>query len=198
MVPWSESDGKLTGNWLIILIYFVFVGFGWLVFRVFVRRDYQQRGELSRFSAWLEVLVFFVHGVLSYLYMDAVFPKMPPLEPRPVLNAMAFIFMGLGLLGVIAAMTKLGYGTTLGQDSGGLRQIGLYAFSRNPQIIFYSLLILGYGLLWPSWLVLVWVGVFLIVAHLMVITEEEYLMIKFGDDYLNYCSQVPRYILKLS
>ena len=185
-------------GWLIVLFYFTFIGFGWLVFRVFVRRDYQQRGELSRMSAWLEMLVFIVHGVLSYLYLDAVFPKMPPLAPRPVLNILAFILIGLGLLGVIVAMTRLGYGTTLGQDSGSLRQTGLYAFSRNPQIVFYSLLIIGYGLLWPSWLVLVWVGVYLIVAHLMVLTEEEYLTTKYGDDYIYYCGQVPRYFLKLS
>ena len=39
-----------------------------LVFRVFVRRDYLQKGSLSSFSTFLEFLIFGMHANLPYLY----------------------------------------------------------------------------------------------------------------------------------
>lgn len=177
-----------------ILAYFAFMVFSWIVFRVFVRRDYLRFGRLSGVSAFLEVAVFFVHGVMAYLHMPAEFPALPPLEPHPVLNAAAFVLIGFGLIGVLAAMSRLGFGVSVGQQAGGVHRSGLYAVTRNPQIVFYTLVVLGYALLWTNWLTLLWVAVYFFAAHLMVLTEEEHLASQYGDDYHDYRKEVPRYL----
>ena len=177
-----------------ILAYAAFMAFSWIVFRLIVRRDYLKYGRLSSFSAFLEVLVFFFHGVLAYLHMPAEFPAMPPLEPHPVLNVAALVLIGFGLVGVLAAMSRLGFGVSVGQQAGGVHKSGLYAVTRNPQIVFYTLVVLGYALLWTNWLTLLWVAVYFFAAHLMVLTEEEYLASQYGKDYHDYRKDVPRYL----
>ncbi|MBN2045571.1 MAG: isoprenylcysteine carboxylmethyltransferase family protein [Anaerolineales bacterium] len=176
------------------ILYLVFTGFGWLAFRVVVRRDYLQTGKLSAPSAFLEVLVLFIHGVISYLYMGSDFPSMPPLEPNPEINLVGFTLIGAGLAGTLTAMTRLGFGVSVGQAAGSIRRTGLYAFTRNPRIIFYTVLLLGYCLLWTNWLTLLWLAAFLFVGHMMIVTEEEYLLETYGQEYADYCREVPRYL----
>ncbi|MGD2027005.1 MAG: isoprenylcysteine carboxylmethyltransferase family protein [Anaerolineales bacterium] len=183
--------------YLKITLYLAYLVFAWLTFRVVVRKDYLARGMLSTFSVILEFAVFALHGMLSYLYLPPPITKMPPLRPAPLLNAAAFALMAVGLTGVLSAMTRLGYGSTLGQERGGVQRHGMYRFTRNPQIVFYTLIIAGFGLLWFVPETLVWVGVYLFTAHIMVLTEEEYLVKKFGEEYRQYCRKVPRYLFRL-
>jgi protein-S-isoprenylcysteine O-methyltransferase Ste14 len=192
-----KEDEMLLIPWLTVLIYLIFAGFGWLVFRVFIRRDYLQMGRLTTLSSVLETTVFFVHGVISYLYLESEFPYMPPLEPRPVVNVIAFVLMGGGLIGVLLSMSRLGYGATMGQASGSVRRTGIYAVTRNPQIIFYTILVLGYSLLWINWFTILWVLAYLFVVHMMVITEEEYLTKLYMEEYVEYCQEVPRYLFRV-
>lgn len=35
---------------------------------------------------------------------------------------------------------------------------------------------------------------YVVLIHLMVLTEEEHLLARHGNEYLQYCEQVPRYI----
>ena len=102
--------------------------------------------------------------------------------------------MGVGLALTLIAMTRLSWGTSIGQRVSGLRQTGFYRFTRNPQIVAYGLVVTGYALLWPSWPGLVWVAAYGFIAHLMVRTEEEHLQRVYGDEYADYCARTPRYI----
>lgn len=181
-------------EWWKLLVYAGYVLAAWLVFRVAVRREYQTKGKLRAGFGLLETAVFFLHGILSYQHLPAAVPYLPRLAPRPVLNVVAFILIAIGLVGVFTAMTRLGYGVSVGQEAGGVRRSGMYAVSRNPQIVSYTLVVIGFALLWPNWLGLAWVTVYLITAHWMVKTEEEYLLAKYGQEFTEYCQATPRYL----
>ena len=45
------------------------------------------------------------------------------------------------------------------------------------------------------WYALGWVLIFLVMIHTMVLTEEEHLRNTFGDEYVQYCQRVPRYLV---
>ena len=181
----------------ILLSYLGYLLVSWFVFRRLVRGDYLRSGKLTGWSASAETGIFFVHGMLSYLHLPAEFPGMPPLPEQVWLNVLGFSLIGIGLAGTLIAMSRLGFGVSVGQESGGVRDAGFYAWSRNPQIVFYTILILGYGLLWLNSLTVVWIGAYLLTAHWMVTTEEEYLTTKFGQEYLDYCQKVPRYLFRV-
>jgi protein-S-isoprenylcysteine O-methyltransferase Ste14 len=82
----------------------------------------------------------------------------------------------------------------MGQKVDVLKQSGPYRITRNPQIVACFIAVFGYVLLWPSWHTLGWVISFSVIAHMMVLTEEEHLRNIFGEKYVQYCVRVPRYI----
>lgn len=166
------------------------VGLGALVFWQ-VGRDYQRRGKLTPLSSTLEVVIFFLHGSASYVFLDS---RLSAINTRSPVFALAVVCMAGGLALVAAAMGRLGMPKSLGRNVTGLRQTGLYRYTRNPQIVAYALVVIGYALLWPSWWGLAWVGVYLVIGHLMVRTEEAHLRRVYGDAYRRYCERTPRYL----
>ena len=177
-------------------IVFTFLA-AYLIFRVVVRRDFLQRGSLGVLATSLEFVVFALHANLPYLYLGVPWPALPPLPDSTLLSILGVSISGLGLLATLVIMAHLGYGTTIGQKPGEVRQTGPYRWTRNPPLLSYGVMLLGLGVLYPSIRTAAWVLLYAAIAHLMVVTEEEHLYNQFGFRYEEYCSQVPRYIFKL-
>jgi len=164
---------------------------GYVVFRFFVHRDYRDRGRLSPFSSFLQLLLFFLHGTSAYVYMDVTFRRIRTDSPL-FIPAMVCIVVGLVLM--LIAMSRLGAGQVFGVKVTGLRQSGLYRYTRNPQIVFGLPIYIGFAMLWPAWTGLVWLGLLWVLLHMMVLTEEEHLRRAFGEEYDRYRAKTPRYL----
>lgn len=162
----------------------------WLIFQA-VARDYTTKGTLTGFSAFLETAIFFVHGCASYLYLESTLSTIA-LTSLSFALAATLIVLGLAALGL--SMSWLGWSVSIGRNIQSLRKSGFYRFSRNPQIVAYCFVVVGYSLLWPSLLGLLWVCLYLGIAHIMVQTEEVHLARHFGAEYREYCAKTPRYI----
>ena len=75
---------------------------------------------------------------------------------------------------------------------------GLFVHCRNPLYVGNNLMLLGLGILSNSLLyVLVVVPIFLIIYQAIVLAEEDFLRGKFGQEYMDYCSKVNRWVPKL-
>jgi protein-S-isoprenylcysteine O-methyltransferase Ste14 len=164
---------------------------GFVVFRFVVRRDYLERGGLTPLSAFIQLLLFFLHAMSAYVYMDISWRRIDTGSPLFII-AVVCVVAGLGLL--LFNMTWLGVGVSFGAKAEGLRTTGLYRFTRNPQIVTGSLFYIGIALLWPSWGGLVWLGIGAVILHIMVLTEEDHLRKAFGAEYEAYCARTPRYL----
>jgi protein-S-isoprenylcysteine O-methyltransferase Ste14 len=168
--------------------------FGFLVFRVFVRKDYEHKGGLSKLSTTLEFLIFALHANLCYTFLPVRWPLLPALPENKFQLGFGFGLMAVGLLLMLWAMSGLGFKKAIGHDQKeGLKRSGFYQRVRNPQIIFYGLLLVGLATLWPSLYALGWLLVYAAIAHMMVRTEEEHLLRIFGDEYREYCEETGRY-----
>ena len=157
-----------------------------IVFRR-VARDYEQCGRLTTLSTSLEILIFVLQGMTAGLYLGTEFAS-------GGLLVLAVVCLILGLAVLFVAMSGLGMRKSVGQDVSGLKDTGLYRYTRNPQIVAYGFVVLGFALLQPSWWALVWIGLFAVIAGLMVRTEEVHLRRVYGADYERYCVRVPRYV----
>ena len=71
---------------------------------------------------------------------------------------------------------------------------GVFAFSRNPIYVAFALILIGQFLIFPNWILLVYLAAGVWLFHRQVLREEEYLKKHYGKDYLDYCKQVRRYI----
>jgi protein-S-isoprenylcysteine O-methyltransferase Ste14 len=176
-----------------ILLSLLTIAIGYFVFRVAVRRDYQEKGKLSNLSTFLEFFIFALHANLSYTFLPAPYPEIPALPESSVQRTLGLSIMILGIFFTLWAMSGLGFKKAVGKDQNTLNRFGFYQYLRNPQILFYGIAILGIALLWVSFYSLGWVLIYGIIAHMMVITEEEHLLHIYKEDYEDYCREVPRY-----
>ena len=155
-----------------------------------VRLEYRAQGKLSRLTAILQVGFLCAYAFSSYAFLDA---RLSQVDVTGVLFPVALVLMFPGLLMVVLSMPFLGK-RSFGEETGGLCTTGVYRYSRNPQLVGGFLFILGYALLWPSWMGLLWVALWPVIMHLMVRGEEEHLEMVFGDAYRKHCEQTPRYL----
>ena len=76
---------------------------------------------------------------------------------------------------------------------------GIFAHSRNPLYVGNLLILTGLLVLYNN----LWAGIagtvfFLVSYSAIIMTEEKFLVEKFGDVYRDYCSKVPRWRLRLT
>lgn len=72
---------------------------------------------------------------------------------------------------------------------------GIYQISRNPAFLAFDLVYLGIVLMFFNLVLLVISAFAALMFHLQIVNvEEDFLMVAFGDEYLNYRKKVNRYI----
>jgi protein-S-isoprenylcysteine O-methyltransferase Ste14 len=182
-----------------LIVYFasalLLVVAAFVVFRILVRRDYQRKGRLTPFSSFLELLIWGLYMSFPYVYNP---PEWARFWSRDVPVGMALRITGLicittGLVSAFGMMFWFGLRRAFGLKVDVLIQTGPYRVTRNPQIVGGSLLVIGSVVLWPSWYALGWMILYGVMAHMMVLTEEEHLREGYGEEYVRYCERVPRY-----
>lgn len=177
-----------------ILLSLLTTAFGFWVFRVKVRRDYRQLGKLTPLSTWLEILIFALHANLMYIFLPAPWPELPSLPRNTFHLAGSMLLILVGLLLTLSTMSNLGFKKAVGQETDALHNRSWYRRTRNPQLVFYFVLLVGWASLYPDWLALLWLAGYGIIAHWMILTEEEHLENLYGQAYRDYRKEVPRYI----
>jgi protein-S-isoprenylcysteine O-methyltransferase Ste14 len=155
-----------------------------------VRADYGAIGALTRPVAALQTGYFFVYALSSYLFLDS---RLAHISSRGLVLGLGVILMVAGLAAVLLSMPFLGK-RSFGREVGKLHTTGIYRYSRNPQLTGGFSFIIGYALLWPSWLGMLWASLWLPISRLMVRGEEEHLTRVFGREYEEYCKRTPRYV----
>jgi len=168
--------------------------FAIVLFRVLARRDYLNKGRLSVITSFLEFVIFALHANMMYLFLPVKWPSLPPLSENSYLYYLSLFFIIIGLLIVFSAMVPMGYNRTMGLKSKNLKINGLYKWSRNPQVVGYTIFLTGFALSYFSLYAVGWILLFGIIIHNMIFTEEEYLTKMYGEVYQNYKERVPRYI----
>lgn len=168
------------------------------IFRRRVRDEYLQHGRLSFITTSLQLLVF--GGIMSFPYL--FLPANWPWSWQYILGQgserrlIGLMVISVGMLTSFATMFWFGLPRAFGISVVGLVRRGPYYYSRNPQVLGGYLMIIGVSIQWPSWFSLLWLTLYALTCHWMILSEEEHLENIFGEDYLSYCAQTPRYLLK--
>lgn len=121
----------------------------------------------------------------------------PPWYDSDVTRMAGFVLYIIGLILFIFAIVQLGSSIRVGlpDEKTILKTRGLYRFTRNP--IYVSIYIVCLG----SCLIVIHpinCGAFLLamlIHHAIIKKEEEFLEKRFGNEWMEYCKKVPRYIV---
>lgn len=72
---------------------------------------------------------------------------------------------------------------------------GIYHISRNPMYLGFALMVLGVGVAWQQLSSVLWTLLFMAyLQKFQIQPEERALTALFGEDYLQYCQQVRRWL----
>jgi protein-S-isoprenylcysteine O-methyltransferase Ste14 len=102
-----------------------------------------------------------------------------------------------GLVLLLWSLISFGQSFRVGIDTvhpNKLVTTGVFAISRNPIYVAFGLVQLGQFLIFPNWILLVFLVAAFWLFNRQIIREEDYLKMHYGKGYADYCSRVRRYI----
>jgi protein-S-isoprenylcysteine O-methyltransferase Ste14 len=135
-----------------------------------------------------------------YLVFAAAF-GFPTLSRQLFFRSQAIAWIGVilcysGLVLSYLSLLTFGQSFRVGIDvdhPGALVTTGVFAFSRNPIYLSFGLILLGQFLVFPNWILLVYLGAAFWLFQRQVLREEEFLRRQYGQEYSDYCRRVRRY-----
>jgi len=114
-----------------------------------------------------------------------------------IVSWIGVFFCIAGLLLILWSLVSFGQSFRIGIDTehpDKLITSGVFAFSRNPIYVAFAFILLGQFLVFSNWILSVYMVAGVWLLHRQVSLEEEYLKKHYGQEYLDYCSQVRRYL----
>lgn len=137
-----------------------------------------------------------------YIIFAEAFPLLPTVTRQEFFHlgfcpwiGIAFCAGGLGLL--LWSLISFGRSFRVGIDTDRPDRLvtsGIFALSRNPIYVAFASVLLGQFLIFPNWILLVYMGAATCLFHRQVLREEEYLKKHYGEEYADYCGQIRRYL----
>lgn len=103
----------------------------------------------------------------------------------------------LGLLLFVFGLISFGRSFRVGIDEehpGALVTSGVFAISRNPIYTAFGFVLLGLFMIFPNWILLLYLIAGIWLFNRQVLLEEESLKKIYGEEYRQYCKKVRRYL----
>lgn len=186
---------KLFGFFILLAFYAIYLGKMLLQKRRGIQTDHMAKGR-QRDRAYYTELVM---KLATYSVVAAEAVSILAAPPRPV-SAVHLAGAALAVLGDLvfaAAVVTMRDSWRAGLARGEHTELvtsGIYRFSRNPAFLGFDLVYAGLLLLFFNWALLAFSLFAMLMLHLQILQEEQYLPQVFGEDYLRYQSAVCRYI----
>jgi protein-S-isoprenylcysteine O-methyltransferase Ste14 len=154
-------------------------------------------GDIDRTDFLIIPFVFFYF----YLVFAAAF-NWPTVSTQEFFHSETVAWVGVlfcvvGLLLMLWSLISFRQSFRIGIDTDrpdSLITSGVFAFSRNPIYVAFSLVLLGQFLVFPNWILLVYLGAGVWLLHRQVLREEQFLKTHYGKEYEDYCKRVRRYL----
>ena len=117
-------------------------------------------------------------------------------EVPPFIQWISVIFWVFGFILLLLGRFGLGNSFRLGTPKEGTSLIvgGLYRFSRNPMYLGVYATLLASAIYTLNPVVILLAAFVVAIHHKIVLAEEEHMQKMFGQEYLDYCHRVRRYI----
>jgi protein-S-isoprenylcysteine O-methyltransferase Ste14 len=136
-----------------------------------------------------------------YLVFAAAF-GLPTISTQVFFRSVTVSWVGVavclaGLLLLLWSLISFGQSFRVGIDADQPDRLitnGVFAFSRNPIYVAFASILLGQFLIFPNWILLVYLGAAVLLFHRQVLKEEEFLKKHYGQEYSDYCGHVRRYL----
>lgn len=141
-------------------------------------------GKISGYFTWIVMLCSFLSIEIVTIYS---FNN---------LRYIGFVLLGVSVFFITISLINLGKSTRLGLpvENTELKTGGLYKISRNPMYVGFNLLTISSALFTMNLIVIIAGGYSILVYHLIIAAEEDFLEKRFGNGYKDFKKKVRRYL----
>jgi len=102
------------------------------------------------------------------------------------------VVVGYTIFGIGAFLYILSVFTLRGKGISKIVDIGIYGVVRHPLYLGVMIMFLSHVFLGQNWIVAIGTVVALVCCYLIILSDEEKNLEKFGEDYKRYMEKVPR------
>ena len=134
-----------------------------------------------------EKTAYYIYQVSNIFIILYLFFLKVKTTPERLFFLGIFIYT-LGYVLLIISVINFAY-----PSPNGINQNGIYKISRNPMYLSYFIFFIGCVFITQSLLLLIFVILFIITSHVIIISEERWCINEFGEEYLDYMKKVRRY-----
>jgi len=146
----------------------------------------------------------FVIPPFALFYFYLIFANtfgLPAVSTEKLLHSAVVDWIGVGLCFaglsfLVWSLISFGKSFRIGIDTNRPDKLvtdGIFAHSRNPIYVAFVLILIGQFLIFPNWILLVYVFAGFWLFHRQVLREEDYLSRRYGEEYAQYRERVRRY-----
>lgn len=117
--------------------------------------------------------------------------------PSEIIAWVGVIFCLLGLSLLLWSLISFGKSFRVGIDTehpDTLITSGVFAVSRNPIYTAFAFILVGQFLIFSNWILLIYTVAGFWLFNRQVLREEEFLKKHYGQEYMEYCKRVRRYL----
>ena len=140
--------------------------------------------------------LFYFYSIFAAVFNLPILSKQVFFQSELIAWAGLIFCLG-GLLILVWSIISFGDSFRVGIDTDQpveLITTGVFSISRNPIYVGFWFFLLGQFLVFPNWILLLYIGAATWLFHRQVLREEEFLKEHFGAEYAEYVNQVRRYL----
>jgi protein-S-isoprenylcysteine O-methyltransferase Ste14 len=167
-----------------------------------LRNELRFQGDfLFKYRSYLP-LVFFVPAL--YVYIQSQFSLQQLGESQSAIYELFCI--GVSVFGLLIRIVTIGFSadntsgrnTKVGQVADSINTTGMYSICRHPLYVGNFFMWLGIaGFTMNFWFLIAFIFLYWIYYERIMFAEEEFLISKYNNEYLNWSKRVPAFIPKL-
>ena len=135
---------------------------------------------------------------LTFLLLKGINVKVYRIfKPDEYIDIIALLFLIIGAIILFISTFKLNKDLIFGLSSSGdhkLQTTGIYSISRHPFYLGFIFILFSSCLFSPHYInIAAFIGAW-IIHHFIMIREEQFLISRYGEEYVDYTKRVKRYI----
>ncbi len=167
-----------------------------------LRNELRSQGDfLFKYRSYLP-LVFILPALFMYIQNQFYLQEIGQTQSE----LYEIICVVVSLFGLLIRMITIGYSadntsgrnTKVGQIADSINKTGMYSIFRHPLYVGNFFMWLGIaGFTQNFWFLVAFIFMYWMYYERIMFAEEEFLISKYGDEYLNWSKRVPAFIPKL-